>query len=214
MSAARAQNQKEVTIRARDRWPLDNASEPGTVAGMADANPDAWTCTPSNRDGLIVPHRHAMTASPDADSAATNRQLGNPKRDHGGQRTSAAKYAGSGAEIVIVPWCETGLVTRAMAAIFGVGAWRWGIGDLNRLSIAGAGNEATCHSVMEPRGAPQASGISTRRSGCPSGARCYDARPISAATTAFTVAGQWQSREDTATQSGCGASPPADHPAG
>lgn len=132
---AAAQNQKEVTINdAVDA--LDNAMNRALSVAMADANL-TLTGTQANRNGLIV-LTGTLTASRTLTLPANHRRLAIRNETSGGQDVRA-KYAGSGAEVVIVPGA-TVLVQGNGSDLFGVGGGAGALGDLTDVSIAGAAN--------------------------------------------------------------------------
>lgn len=121
---AAAQNQKEVTINdAVDA--LDNAMNRALSVAMGDANV-TLTSTQANRNGLIV-LTGTLTASRVLTLPANHRRLAIRNATSGSQEVRA-KYAGSGAEVIIVPG-GTVLVQGNGSDLFGVG----GAGALNDL---------------------------------------------------------------------------------
>jgi len=132
---AAAQNQKEVTINdAVDA--LDNAMNQALSVAMADANL-TLTGTQANRNGLII-LTGTLTASRTLTLPANHRRLAIRNATNGGQDVRA-KYAGSGAEVVIAP-SATVLVQGNGSDLFGVGGGAGALGDLIDVSIAGAAN--------------------------------------------------------------------------
>lgn len=113
---AAAQNQKEVTINdAIDA--LDNAMNQALSLAMADANL-TLTGTQANRNGLII-LTGTLTASRTLTLPANHRRLAIRNATNGGQDVRA-KYAGSGAEVIIVPGA-TVLVQGNGSDLYGVG---------------------------------------------------------------------------------------------
>jgi hypothetical protein len=113
---AAAQNQKEVTINdAIDA--LDNAMNQALSLAMADANL-TLTGTQANRNGLII-LTGTLTASRTLTLPANHRRLAIRNATNGGQDVRA-KYAGSGAEVVIAP-SATVLVQGNGSDLYGIG---------------------------------------------------------------------------------------------
>ena len=113
---AAAQNQKEVTINdAVDA--LDNAMNRALSLAMADANL-TLTGTQANRNGLII-LTGTLTASRTLTLPANHRRLAIRNATNGGQEVRA-RFAGSGAEVVIVPGA-TVLVQGNGGDLYGVG---------------------------------------------------------------------------------------------
>ncbi len=113
---AAAQNQKEVTINdAVDA--LDNAMNQALSLAMADANL-TLTGTQANRNGLII-LTGTLTASRILTLPANHRRLAIRNETSGGQDVRA-KYAGSGAEVIIAPGA-TVLVQGNGSDLYGIG---------------------------------------------------------------------------------------------
>jgi hypothetical protein len=130
---AAAQNQKEVTINdAVDA--LDNAMNRALSLAMADANV-TLTSTQANRNGLIV-LTGALTAARVLTLPANHRRLAIRNATGGGQEVRA-KYAGSGAEVIIVPGA-TVLVQGNGSDLFGVGGGAGALNDLTDVAAGGA----------------------------------------------------------------------------
>ena len=132
---AAAQNQKEVTINdAVDA--LDNAMNQALSVAMADANL-TLTGTQANRNGLII-LTGTLTASRTLTLPANHRRLAIRNATNGGQDVRA-KYAGSGADVVIVPGA-TVLVQGNGGDLYAVGGGAGALGDRTDVSITGAAN--------------------------------------------------------------------------
>lgn len=130
---AAAQNQKEVTINdAVDA--LDNAMNRALSLAMADADL-TLTATQANRNGLIV-LTGTLTASRILTLPANQRRLAIRNATSGGQEVRA-KYAGSGAEVIIVPGA-TVLVQGNGSDLFGVGGGAGTLDDLTDVAIGAA----------------------------------------------------------------------------
>lgn len=130
---AAAQNQKEVTINdAVDA--LDNAMNRALSLVMADANV-TLTADQANRNGLIV-LTGTLTASRILTLPANHRRLAIRNATSGGQEVRA-KYAGSGAEVIIVPGA-TMLVQGNGSDLFGVGGGAGALDDLTDVAIGAA----------------------------------------------------------------------------
>lgn len=130
---AAAQNQKEVTINdAVDA--LDNAMNRALSLAMADADL-TLTATQANRNGLIV-LTGTLTASRILTLPANHRRLAIRNATSGGQEVRA-KYAGSGAEVIIVPGA-TVLVQGNGSDLFGVGGGAGTLDDLTDVAIGAA----------------------------------------------------------------------------
>ncbi|KZE33158.1 hypothetical protein IMF23_04505 [Chelatococcus daeguensis] len=186
---AAAQNQKEVTINdAVDA--LDNAMNQALSVAMADANL-TLTGTQANRNGLII-LTGTLTASRILTLPANHRRLAIRNATNGGQDVRA-KYAGSGAEVIIVPGA-TVLVQGNGSDLYGVGGGAGTLGDLTDVSIAGAANG----DVLQFDGAAWgAAGVGTfNRALLPfRGALLRRSTNFSVATTGVYVAVSWQSAE-------------------
>ncbi len=130
---AAAQNQKEVTINdAVDA--LDNAMNRALSLAMADANL-TLTSAQANRNGLIV-LTGTLTAARVLTLPANHRRLAIRNATSGGQEVRA-KYAGSGAEVIIVPG-GTVLVQGNGSDLFGVGGGAGALNDLTDVSVGAA----------------------------------------------------------------------------
>lgn len=130
---AAAQNQKEVTINdAVDA--LDNAMNQALSVAMADANL-TLTGTQANRNGLII-LTGTLTASRTLTLPANHRRLAIRNATNGGQDVRA-KYAGSGAEVVIAP-SATVLVQGNGSDLFGVGGGAGALNDLTDVAVGAA----------------------------------------------------------------------------
>ena len=128
---AAAQNQKEVTINdAVDA--LDSAMNRALPLAMADANV-TLTSAQANRNGLIV-LTGSLTAARVVTLPANHRRLAIRNATAGG-REIRARYAGTGAEVVIAPGA-TVLAQGNGSDLFGVGG---GAGALNDLADVSAG---------------------------------------------------------------------------
>ena len=184
---AAAQNQKEVTINdAVDA--LDNAMNRALSLAMADANL-TLTGTQANRTGLII-LTGTLTASRTLTLPTNHRRLAIRNATNGGQDV-LAKYAGSGAEVIVVPGA-TVLVQGNGSDLYGVGGSA--LGDLTDVSIAGAANG----DVLQFDGAAWgAAGVGIfNRSLLPfRGALLLRSTNFSVATTGVYVAVPWQSAE-------------------
>ncbi|TGY90645.1 hypothetical protein E5163_05900 [Marinicauda algicola] len=146
---AAAQNQKEVTINdAVDA--LDNAMNRALSLAMADANV-TLTSAQANRNGMIV-LTGTLTAARVLTLPANHRRLAIRNATSGGQEVRA-KYAGSGAEVIIVPGA-TVLVQGNGSDLFGVGG---GAGTLNDLTDVSAGG-AVASDVLQFDGAVWSAG--------------------------------------------------------
>jgi hypothetical protein len=146
---AAAQNQKEVTINdAVDA--LDNAMNRALSLAMGDANV-TLTSTQANRNGLIV-LTGTLTATRVLTLPANHRRLAIRNATSGGHEVRA-KYAGSGAEVIIVPG-GTVLVQGNGSDLFGVGG---GAGTLNDLTDVSAGG-AVASDVLQFDGATWSAG--------------------------------------------------------
>ncbi|MCF4167554.1 hypothetical protein L2U69_18050 [Zavarzinia compransoris] len=185
---AAAQNQKEVTINdAVDA--LDNAMNQALSVAMADANL-TLTGTQANRNGLII-LTGTLTASRTLTLPANHRRLAIRNATSGGQDVRA-KYAGSGAEVVIVP-SATVLVQGNGGDLYGVGG-AGALGGLTDVSIAGAANG----DVLQFDGAAWGAtgvGIFNRALLPFRGALLRRSTNFSVATTGVYVAVPWQSVE-------------------
>ena len=186
---AAAQNQKEVTINdAVDA--LDNAMNQALSLAMADANL-TLTGTQANRNGLII-LTGTLTASRTLTLPANHRRLAIRNATSGGQDVRA-KYAGSGAEVAIVPGA-TVLVQGNGSDLYGVGGGAGALGDLTDVSIAGAANG----DVLQFDGAAWGAtgvGIFNRALLPFRGALLRRSINFSVATTGVYVAVPWQSAE-------------------
>ena len=186
---AAAQNQKEVTINdAVDA--LDNAMNQALSLAMADANL-TLTGTQANRNGLII-LTGTLTASRTLTLPANHRRLAIRNATSGGQDVRA-KYAGSGAEVVIVPGA-TVLVQGNGSDLYGVGGGAGALGDLIDVSIAGAANG----DVLQFDGAAWGAtgvGIFNRALLPFRGALLRRSTNFSVATTGVYVGVPWQSAE-------------------
>ena len=130
---AAAQNQKEVTINdAVDA--LDNAMNRALSVAMGDANL-TLTSAQANRNGLIV-LIGTLTAARVLTLPANHRRLAIRNATSGGQEVRA-KYAGSGAEVIIVPG-GTVLVQGNGSDLFGVGGGAGALNDLTDVSASAA----------------------------------------------------------------------------
>jgi hypothetical protein len=146
---AAAQNQKEVTINdAVDA--LDNAMNRALSLAMADANLTLTTAQ-ANRNGLIV-LTGALTAARVLTLPANHRRLAIRNATGGGQEVRA-RYAGSGAEVLIAPGA-TVLVQGNGGDLFGVGGGAGAIDDLTDVSAGGA----VAGDVLQFNGAAWAAG--------------------------------------------------------
>lgn len=146
---AAAQNQKEVTINdAVDA--LDNAMNRALSLAMADANV-TLTSVQANRNGLII-LTGTLTATRDLTLPANHRRLAIRNATSGDQEVRA-KYAGSGAEVIIVPG-GTVLVQGNGSDLFAVGGGGdvGGDGALNDLTDVAAG-AAVASDVLQFDGA-------------------------------------------------------------
>lgn len=186
---AAAQNQKEVTINdAVDA--LDNAMNHALSVAMADANL-TLTGTQANRNGLII-LTGTLTAPRTLTLPANHRRLAIRNATNGGQDVRA-KYAGSGAEAIIVPGA-TVLVQGNGSDLFGVGGGAGALNDLTDVSIAGAANG----DVLQFGGAAWGAagvGIFNRALLPFRGALLRRSTNFSVATTGVYVAVPWQSAE-------------------
>lgn len=186
---AAAQNQKEVTINdAVDA--LDNAMNQALSVAMPDANL-TLTGTQANRNGLII-LTGTLTASRILTLPANHRRLAIRNATNGGQDVRA-KYAGSGAEVVIAP-SATVLVQGNGSDLFGVGDGAGALGDLTDVSIAGAANG----DVLQFDGAAWGAtgvGIFNRALLPFRGALLRRSTNFSVATTGVYVAVPWQTAE-------------------
>jgi len=184
---AAAQNQKEVTINdAVDA--LDNAMNRALSLSMADANV-TLTSTQANRNGLVV-LTGTLTAARVLTLPANHRRLAIRNATGGGQEVRA-KYAGSGAEVIIVPGA-TVLVQGNGSDLFGVGG---GAGALNDLTDVAAG-AAVASDVLQFDGALWgAAGVGIfQRALLPfRGALVRRTTNFSVSTTGAYVAVPWQS---------------------
>ena len=130
---AASQNQKEVT--ANDAFDaLDNAMNRALTLAMADADL-TLTADQANRNGLIV-LTGTLTASRILTLPANHRRLAIHNATSGGQEVRA-KYAGSGAEVIIVPGA-TMLVQGNGSDLFGVGGGAGALDDLTDVAIGAA----------------------------------------------------------------------------
>jgi hypothetical protein len=130
---AAAQNQKEVTINdAVDA--LDNAMNRALSLAMADANL-TLTSAQANHNGLIV-LTGTLTAARVLTLPTNHRRLAIRNATGGGQEVRA-KYAGSGAEVIIVP-SATVLVQGNGSDLFGVGGGAGTLNDLTDVSVGAA----------------------------------------------------------------------------
>ncbi|MEQ9173114.1 MAG: hypothetical protein RIL09_00295, partial [Alphaproteobacteria bacterium] len=186
---AAAQNQKEVTINdAVDA--LDNAMNQALSLAMADADL-TLTGTQANRNGLII-LTGTLTASRILTLPANHRRLAIRNATSGGQDVRA-KYAGSGAEAIIVPGA-TVLVQGNGSDLYGVGGGAGALGDLTDVSIAGAANG----DVLQFDGAAWGAagvGIFNRALLPFRGALLRRSTNFSVTTTGAYVAVPWQSAE-------------------
>jgi len=184
---AAAQNQKEVTINdAVDA--LDNAMNRALSLAMADANL-TLTSAQANRNGLIV-LTGTLTAARVLTLPANHRRLAIRNATSGGQEVRA-KYAGSGAEVIIVPG-GTVLVQGNGSDLFGVGG---GAGTLNDLTDVSAGG-AVASDILQFDGALwSAAGVGIfQRALLPfRGALVRRTTNFSVSTTGAYVAVPWQS---------------------
>jgi uncharacterized protein YaiE (UPF0345 family) len=186
---AATQNQKEVTINdAVDA--LDNAMNQVLSVAMADANL-TLTGTQANRNGLII-LTGTLTASRTLTLPANHRRLAIRNATNGGQDVRA-KYAGSGAEVVIVPGA-TVLVQGNGGDLYGVGGGAGALGDLTDVSIAGAANGDVLQFDGTAWGAT-GFGIFNRALLPFRGALLRRSTNFSVATTGAYVAVPWQSAE-------------------
>jgi hypothetical protein len=137
---AAAQNQKEVTINdAVDA--LDNAINRALSLAMGDADV-TLTADQANRNGLIS-LTGTLAATRILMLPANHRRLAIRNATSGGQEIRV-KYAGSGAEVVVVPG-TTVLVQGSGSDLFGVGG---GAGALNDLTDVSAG-AAVANDVLQ-----------------------------------------------------------------
>ncbi|GIX11749.1 hypothetical protein [Elioraea sp.] len=184
---AAAQNQKEVTINdAVDA--LDNAMNRALSLVMADANV-TLTATQANRNGLIV-LTGTLTASRILTLPANHRRLAIRNATSGGQEVRA-KYAGSGAEVIIVPGA-TVLVQGNGSDLFGVGGGAGTLDDLTDVSVGAA----VAGDVLQFDGAlwgPAGVGIYQRALLPFRGALVRRTTNFSVSTTGAYVAIPWQS---------------------
>jgi hypothetical protein len=184
---AAAQNQKEVTINdAVDA--LDNAMNRTLSLAMADADV-TLTSTQANRNGLVV-LTGTLTAARVLTLPANHRRIAIRNATSGGQEVRA-KYAGSGAEVIIVPGA-TVLVQGNGSDLFGVGG---GAGALNDLTDVAAGT-AVATDVLQFDGALWgATGVGIfQRALLPfRGALVRRTTNFSVSTTGAYVAIPWQS---------------------
>jgi hypothetical protein len=129
---AAAQNQKEVTINdAVDA--LDNSMNRALSLPMADADL-TLTSTQANRHGLVV-LTGTLAAARILTLPANHRRLAIRNATSGGQEVHA-KYAGSGAVVIVVPGSCV-LVQGNGSDLFGVGG---GAGALNDLTDVSSGS--------------------------------------------------------------------------
>jgi len=184
---AAAQNQKEVTINdAVDA--LDNAMNRALSLAMADADV-TLTADQANRNGLIV-LTGALTAPRTVTLPANHRRLAIRNATSGGQEVRA-KYAGSGAEVIIAPGA-TVLVQGNGSDLFGVGGGAGVLDDLTDVSV----EAAVASDVLQFDGAlwrPAGAGILQRVMLPFRGALLRRTANYTVSTTGAYVAIQWQS---------------------
>lgn len=184
---ATSQNQKEVT--ANDAFDaLDNAMNRALSLAMADADL-TLTATQANRNGLIV-LTGALTASRILTLPANHRRLAIRNATSGGQEVRA-KYAGSGAEVIIAPGA-TVLVQGNGSDLFGVGGGAGALDDLTDVSV----EAAVASDVLQFDGAlwrPAGAGILQRVMLPFRGALLRRTANYTVSTTGAYVAIPWQS---------------------
>lgn len=184
---AASQNQKEVT--ANDAFDaLDNAMNRALSLAMADADL-TLTATQANRNGLIV-LTGALTAPRTVTLPANHRRLAIRNATSGGQEVRA-KYAGSGAEVIIAPGA-TVLVQGNGSDLFGVGGGAGALDDLTDVSV----KAAVASDVLQFDGAlwrPAGAGILQRVMLPFRGALLRRTANYTVSTTGAYVAIPWQS---------------------